>query len=35
MFIMDLNFNNNKELKSEDIYEVIENDEMIKLSQEN
>ena len=34
MFIMDLNFNNNKELKSEDIYEVIENDEMIKISNE-
>ena len=34
MFIIDLNFNNNKELKSEDIYEVIENDEMIKISNE-
>ena len=38
MFIKDLNFNknysSNKELKNEDIYEVIENDDMIKISNE-
>ena len=38
MFIKDLNFNknycNSKELKNEDIYEVIENDDMIKISNE-
>ena len=34
IFIIDLNFNNNKELKSEDIYEVIENGDMIKISNE-
>ena len=38
MFIIDLNFNNNlynnKELKSEDIYEIIENDEMLKICNE-
>ena len=38
MFIKDLNFNknycNNKEIKNEEIYEIIENDDMIKISNE-
>ena len=37
MFIVDLKFNskNNNNQKQEDIYEVIENDEMIRMSKEN
>ena len=37
MFVVDFKFNSGKktEQKPEEIYEVIENDEMIKLSKEN
>ena len=37
MFIVDLKFNskNNNNQKQEDVYEVIENDEMIRMSKEN
>ena len=33
IFLLDLKFNSNK-LNNDDAYEVIENDEMIKISQE-
>ena len=37
MFIVDLKFNskNNNNQKQEDVYEIIENDEMIRMSKEN
>ena len=37
MFIVDLKFNskNNNNQKQEDVYEFIENDEMIRMSKEN